>query len=203
MRITTSRVAATWLLPPVLARLQAEEPGIQVELVASDAISNLLRREADIAVRMLRPEQGSLVARRLGDIPIVPWAHRRYLDAAPPLREPTELAAHRLVGYDRDDTLRRGFAAMGMPLPREAFAVRTDDQVAYTRLIASGAGVGFLTTYVLAQLPGVERVLPSLAVPPLPCWLAVHREIRGNPVVARAWRFLVDALPAELRRGAA
>jgi DNA-binding transcriptional LysR family regulator len=202
VRITTSRVAAAWLLPPVLARLQAEEPGIQVELVGSDAISNLVRREADIAVRMLRPEQGSLVARRLGEIPIVPCAHRHYLDAAPPLREPADLAAHRLVGYDRDDTLRRGFAAMGMPLSREAFTVRTDDQVAYTRLVASGAGVGFLTTYVLAQLPGVERVLPSLVVPPLPCWLAVHREIRGNPVVARAWRFLVDALPGELRRGA-
>ncbi len=198
VRITTSRVAATWLLPPVIARLQAEEPGIQVELVGSDALSNLLRREADIAVRMVRPAQGSLVARRIGEIPIVACAHRRYLAEGPPLRVPEDLAAHRLVGFDRDDTVLRGFASMGMPMRREAFAVRTDDQVAYVQLVAAGAGVGFVTPYVLRQLPGVDRVLPMLAIPPMPCWLAVHREIRGNPVVARAWRFLADALPGAL-----
>ena len=198
VRITTSRVAATWLLPPVIARLQAEEPGIQVELVGSDALSNLLRREADIAVRMVRPAQGSLVARRIGEIPIVACAHRRYLAEGPPLRVPEDLAAHRLVGFDRDDTVLRGFASMGMPMRRVAFAVRTDDQVAYVQLVAAGAGVGFVTPYVLRQLPGVDRVLPMLAIPPMPCWLAVHREIRGNPVVARAWRFLADALPGAL-----
>lgn len=198
VRITTSRVAATWLLPSVLARLQAEEPGIDVELVGSDAISNLLRREADIAVRMVRPEQGSLVARRMGAIPIVACAHRRYLRDAPPLRVPADLLAHRLIGFDRDETVLRGFAAMGLPMRREQFALRTDDQVAYLQLVAAGAGVGFAAGYTLAQLPGVERVLPALTIPPLPCWLAVHREIRGNPVVARAWRFLVDALPAAL-----
>jgi DNA-binding transcriptional LysR family regulator len=63
VRITTSQVAATWLLPPVLAALQVAEPGIQIELVASNQLSNLLRREADIAVRMVRPQQSSLIAR--------------------------------------------------------------------------------------------------------------------------------------------
>ncbi|MEI7443426.1 MAG: LysR family transcriptional regulator [Burkholderiales bacterium] len=201
VRITASRIAATWLLPPVIVRLQAAEPGIQVELVGSDALTNLLRREADIAVRMVRPDQGSLIARRMGDIPIVACAHRRYLRDAPPLRTPTDLARHRLVGMDRDETIRKGFAAFGLPLDRDAFAVRTDDQIAYVRLVAEGAGVGFVTPYVLAQLPDVVRVLPMLEVPPLPCWLAVHREIRGNPVVARAWRVLVDALPAAIAAG--
>ena len=76
MRITTSEVAATWLLPPLIAQLQAQEPGIAVELVASNQLTNLLRREADIAVRMVRPAQASLVARKLGEIPIVAAAHR-------------------------------------------------------------------------------------------------------------------------------
>lgn len=198
VRITTSRVAACWLLPPVIARLQAEEPGIQVELVGSDAISNLLRREADIAVRMVRPEQGSLVARKVGDIPILACAHRRYLESAPPLRAPEDLAAHRLIGLDRNELMLKAFAALGLPLSREAFAVRTDDQVAYAHLVAAGAGIGFATPYVIARLPGVVPVLPMLAIPPLPCWLAVHREIRGNPVVARAWRVLVEALPGAI-----
>ena len=77
VRITTSQVAASCLLPPVLAALQQAEPGIQVELVASNQLSNLLRREADIAVRMVRPAQGSLVARKLGELPIVAAAHQQ------------------------------------------------------------------------------------------------------------------------------
>lgn len=198
VRITTSRVAATWLLPPVLARLQAEEPGIQLELVASDAISNLLRREADIAVRMARPSQGSLIARRMGEIPVVACAHRRYLRGAPPLRAPRDLLAHRLIGYDRDERVLRGFAAMGLPVGPEHFALRTDDQVAYAQLVGAGAGIGFLAGYSLRALPGVEPVLPGLAIPPMPCWLAVHREIRGNPVVAKVWRLLAEAIPTAL-----
>ena len=196
VRITTSEVAAVWLLPPVLAQLQAAEPGIQVELVASNALTNLLRREADIAVRMVRPAQQSLVARKLGDIPIVAAAHASYLARAGTPREPVDLLQHRLIGYDRDDTMRRGFAALGLPVTREHFTLRTDSQVAYGRLVASGAGIGFVARYNLAHWPGVVPLLPMLKIPPLPCWLAVHREIRGNALVRRVYDFLAEALPA-------
>ena len=195
VRISTSMVAATWLLPPVLAGLHAAEPGIQIELVASNALSNLLRREADIAVRMVRPAQASLVARKLGEVAIVAAAHESYLARAGTPRQPAELRQHTLIGYDRDDALLRGFAALGTPVAREHFALRTDDQVVYGRLVAAGAGIGFVAAYNLALWPGVQAVLPMLKIPPLPCWLAVHREIRGNRVVRRVYDFLAEALP--------
>ena len=195
VRITTSAVAATWLLPPLLAELQQAEPQIQVELVASNALTNLLRREADIAVRMVRPAQGSLVAKKLGEIDIVPAAHERYLARAGTPREPADLLRHRLIGFDRDDGIRRGFAALGFEVPREAFALRTDDQVAYGQLVAAGAGIGFVTRYCIAAWPGVKPLLPALKLPTLPCWLAVHREIRGNARVRRVYDFLAEALP--------
>jgi DNA-binding transcriptional LysR family regulator len=199
VRITTSQVAACYLMPPVLAALQQAEPGIQVELVASNQISNLLRREADIAVRMVRPTQGSLVARKLADLPIVAAAHPSYLQRQGTPRKQQDLLQHRLIGYDRDDTIERGFARMGLALPREAFALRTDDQVAYGRLVASGAGIGFVAQYNLAHWPGVVPLLPMLQIPPLPCWLAVHREIRGSRVVKRVYDFLAEAVPRELQ----
>ena len=115
------------------------------------------------------------------------------------------VAAYRLLpvdhlwgGYDRDDTIERGFTALGLPLAREAFVLRTDDQVAYGRLVAAGAGIGFVARYNIAHWPGVEPLLPMLAIPPLPCWLAVHREIRGNRIVRRVFDFLADALPGAL-----
>jgi len=200
VRISTSQVAAAWLLPSVLAALQAEEPGIAIELVASNQISNLLRREADIAVRMVRPAQATLVARKLADLPIVACAHASYLQRAGKLGEPIDLLQHRLIGYDRDDLLLRGFAALGFAVTRESFALRTDDQVAYGRLVAAGAGIGFVAAYNIRHWPGVLPVLPMLQIPPLPCWLAVHREIRGSRLVRRVYDYLAEAIPAELAR---
>jgi DNA-binding transcriptional LysR family regulator len=198
VRVTTSEVAASYLLPPVLVQLQQTEPGIQVELVASNQLSNLLRREADIAVRMVRPAQSSLVARKLADIAIVACAHDSYLRQAGTPRTPADLARHRLIGYDRDDTIERGFARMGLVLPREAFALRTDNQLAYGRLVAAGAGIGFVAAYNLRYWPGVQPVLPMLQIPPLPCWLAVHREIRGSALVRRVYDVLAAQIPLVL-----
>jgi DNA-binding transcriptional LysR family regulator len=168
--------------------------------VASNQLSNLLRREADIAVRMVRPTQSSLVARKLAELPIVAAAHRGYLQQRGIPRKPQELLQHRLIGYDRDDTIERGFARLGLVLPHQAFALRTDDQVAYGRLVASGAGIGFVALYNIAHWPGVLPLLPMLQIPPLPCWLAVHREIRGSKVVRRVYDFLAEAIPRELAR---
>ena len=198
VRITTSEVAATWLLPPLLAQLQAQEPGIAVELVASNQLTNLLRREADIAVRMVRPAQASLVARKLGEIPIIAAAHRDYLARFGTPKRPEDLAGHRLIGFDRDDGILQGFAQMGMPLTREHFALRTDAQIAYGQLVAAGAGIGFVAQYNLRHWPGVLALLPQLAIPPLPCWLAVHREIRASRLVRRVYDFLAEAIPPAL-----
>ena len=198
VRISTSFVTTSYLLPPVLAALQLEEPGITIELVGTNQISNLLRREADIAVRMVRPAQQSLVARKLADLPIVAAAHQRYLQRAGTPRQPADLLQHRLIGYDRDDTIERGFARLGFPLPRAQIVLRTDDQLAYGQLVAAGAGIGFVAAYNLPHWPGVVPLLPMLEIPPLPCWLAVHREIRSNRLVRRVYDFLADAIPRQL-----
>jgi len=199
VRVTTSQVAATWLLPQVLARLQRAHPEIEIEVVSSNELTNLLRREADIAVRMVRPVQSSLIAKKLGEIEIVAAAHKSYLAKAPPLRTADDLRQHRLVGFDRDDTIVRGAARFGLPLARADFAIRTDDQVAYGRLVAEGAGIGFVARYNLRHWPGVVVVLPGLLPEVLPCWLAVHREIRASRTVRTVYDFLACALPAEIR----
>ena len=198
VRVTASQVAAAWLLPNVLVALQQAEPGISIELVASNDISNLLRREADIAVRMLRPAQSSLLARKLGEVGIGAYAQRGYLKRAGMPRQPQDLLAHRLIGYDRDETILRGFARMGVAVQRESFALRTDDQVSCATLLAAGAGIGFIAHYNARQLPEVQRVLPQLQIPALPCWLAVHREIRSSTLVRRVFDFLAEAIPREL-----
>jgi DNA-binding transcriptional LysR family regulator len=198
VRLSASQVPAVTLLPPLLAELHQQEPGLQLELVATNAVSNLLRREADIALRMLRPAQSGLVARKLGEVAVVACAHESYLARRGTPRQAADLAGHTLLGMDRDTGILQGFAAAGMPLTREQFALRTDDQVAYAAWVMAGAGIGFVARYLADSTPGLVTLLPELPTPRLPAWLVVHREIRGNPAVRRVFDFLAEALPPRL-----
>jgi DNA-binding transcriptional LysR family regulator len=85
-----------------------------------------------------------------------------------------------------------------MPLARDSFALRTDDQVAYGQLIAAGAGIGFAAFYNLRHWPGVVPLLPMLDIPVMPCWLAVLREIRSSRLVRRVYDHLAEAIPRVL-----
>ena len=198
VRITASQPVACSLLPPVLAQMRLALPEVQVELVSSNEVSNLLRREADIALRMVQPDQASLVAKRIGKVTLGAYAHRDYLRRRGTPRQIQDLLAHELVGSDRDPAMLRGFASFGYPVPREAFAFRTDDLIAYWQAVRAGLGVGFLADY-LARMDGeLVALLPMLKIPPFPIWLTVHREIRTSPRIRAVYDFLAGAVPKVL-----
>lgn len=198
VRLSASQPVACVLLAPVLARLRRECPDIQIELVVSNEVSNLLQREADIAVRMVRPEQGSLLCRRIGQVQLGTFAHRDYLQRRGTPNSPAELLQHELIGNDRQGDIVRGFAGIGHVVGREQFGLRTDDLMAYDALVRAGAGIGFLARYLARHSEDLLPVLPALPIPPLPMWLVVHREIRSNPRIRAVWEHLVRELPVEL-----
>ena len=201
VRISAAAVAASYLLPACVAQLRIRHPGIEIEVVASNEVSNLLRRDADIALRMVQPTQESLVARRIATVPMGAFASKAYLKRrGRPSRAP-ELVQHDLVGLDTDDQLIQGLRDAGLLLSRKAFAVRCDDQVACTRFVEQGAGIGFMPLFVADQLKSVERVLPGLPAPALPMWLVVHREIKGNPLIRTVYDMLAEAVPTLLEGG--
>lgn len=196
VRITASVPVAVQLMPRVLAQMRTALPDVQVELVSSNAVSNLLRREADIALRMVRPDQSSLIARKLGDVEIYACAHQAYIQkhGAPDL--PQDLIKHQLIGGDADETIVQGFLAMGFPVRREHFALRCDDFIAQWQAVRAGLGIGFVAGYMQRSDPEVVRVLEGrLDIPPLPMWLTVHREIRTNQRIRKVFDFLAQALP--------
>jgi DNA-binding transcriptional LysR family regulator len=196
VRITASQPVALYLMPTVLAALREAQPEVQVELVSSNLVSNLLRREADIAVRMVRPDQSSLVARKLGEVGVGAYAHRSYLARRGAPDTLADLLQHDLVGGDSDSTIEQGFAAMGFPVAREAFVLRSDDMAVQWQAVRAGLGVGFCADYAARTDPEVVRVLPqTLNIPPIPMWLAVHREIRTSPRIRAVFDFLAQTLP--------
>ena len=199
VRITASVPVAVQLLPPVLAAMRQALPDIQIELVSSNQVSNLLRREADIAVRMVRPEQSSLIARKIGAVRLGAYASRGYLESHPPLRKATDLLQHELIGSDTDPAILQGFAAMGYPVTRSAFALRSADFIVQWQAVRAGLGIGFCADYMVRSDPDVVQVLAGqLKIPSLPMWLAVHREIRTNARIRRVFDYLANALAATL-----
>jgi DNA-binding transcriptional LysR family regulator len=198
VRVSASQPVACFVLPPVLAQMRTALPAVQVELVASNQVSNLLRREADIALRMVQPDQSSLVAKRIGKVTLSAYAHSDYLRRRGTPRQVQDLLSHDLVGGDRDETVLRGFAGLGFPVTRDAFALRTDDLVAYWAAVRAGLGVGFLGDYLGRMDSQLVRLLPTLRIPDLPIWLTVHREIRSSPRIRAVYDFLAAAVPRAL-----
>ncbi len=195
VRITTSQPVACFMMPPVLAAMRADLPDIQIELESSNAVSNLLRREADIALRMVRPDQSTLVAKKIGQIEVGAYASRAYLARRGTPAQARDLLSHDLIGFDKNEEMLRGFQAVDPSVTMEAFALRSDDLIVQSQAVRAGLGVGFLADYVVRDDPSVQRILQGLKLPELHMWLAVHREIRTNTLIRAVFDYLAKALP--------
>lgn len=198
VRISASQPIACFALPAVFAQMRLTLPQVQIELVASNSVSNLLKREADIAIRMVQPEQATLVARKIGKVAIRACAHQDYLRRRGVPRQPADLLSHDLIGSDRNDEILKGFTAMGFAVTRENFAFRTDDLIVVWQAVRAGLGIGFVSEHLIRTDPAVVPVLSKLAIEPLPVWLAVHREIRTNKRIRAVYDFLSDTLPGAI-----
>ncbi len=194
VRITSSTVTSHYILPPLLRELRREFPAIAIELVPSDSVENLLLRESDIAVRMFRPTQHELIAKKLGELPIVACAHQSYLGARGTPQVPEDLYGHDLIGLDRSDLMLNAARAIGFELTRENFTMRTDSQTAGWELIKAGLGVGFAQRGMVRETPGLRELLPMIVPPPLEVWLTTHRELFLSPRI----RAIYDRLAAGL-----
>jgi DNA-binding transcriptional LysR family regulator len=198
VRISASQPVACVLLPPILAQMRLALPHIAVELVVSNQVSNLLKREADIALRMVQPEQGSLIARRVGNVSIGTYAHHDYLRRRGTPKQPGDLLNHDLIAGDREDQVENGIRAMGYSIDPARFALRTDDLMAYAAAIRAGMGIGFVANYLARADTQLVPLLPMLKLPQLPIWLVVHREIRSSARIKAVYDFLARAVPQAL-----
>ena len=198
VRLTASVVVSNLILPPLIADLRREEPLIQVEIVASDASQNLLRRDADIALRMFDPTQNALIARRLGETPLGVYATRDYLARKGRPETMLDILNHDVIGFDRADDIIKGYAVMGYPVTRHQFPVRTDDQMVCWHLLLAGAGIGFAQCLLADAQPNLEKLDLSMTLPALPVWLVMHEEVRTNARIRRVADFLTARLTALL-----
>ena len=194
VRVTASEVISVEVLPPILAGIRRQYPHMAVELAPSNRIENLLRREADIAVRMQRPEQDVLVARRIGNIEVGLHAHRSYLKRCGRPSSWKEMAEHTLIGIDQETGYTRSLRHLLGGLQRDDFQIRTDSDVTQLACIRAGIGIGACQVRLAERHGALVRVLPELFSLQLDAWLAMHENLRSNPACQAVFTALAEGL---------
>jgi DNA-binding transcriptional LysR family regulator len=197
VRLSASEIIGVEVLPPILAQLHEAHPGLQIELVLSNRLQDLVQREVDIAVRMTTPSQGVLLGTRAGEVELGLYAHRTYLARHGTPADVADMAAHALIGFDVETPFIRAAQADFPMWQRERFAFRCESDLAQLALLRAGAGIGFCQKGIALRDPQLVPVLPDLPVMKLPLWVAMHADLRHSP----RCKTVFDGLVAGLRAG--
>lgn len=196
VRVTASEVIAVEALPPVLATLARRYPRLVIELSPSNRNEDVLRREADVAVRMVPPRQEALVARRIGAVPLGVHAHPDYLAGRPHPVRFADLAGHRLIGPQSDSPTLRAVQAAGFPVKLGELGFRSDSDHAQLAAIRAGLGIG-ICQVPIGRRDGLVRLLPDFRFD-LETWVVCHEDLRGLARVRTVFDALVAGLKAYL-----
>jgi DNA-binding transcriptional LysR family regulator len=199
IRITASDVITVEVLPAIITELHAAYPELTIELMPSNRIEDLLQREADIAVRMQRPSQGVLIARRIGDIELGMYAHKNYLARRGKPVRIDDLAGHALIGFDKETAFIRSMKTQLPEVRRELLALRTDSDLASLAMLRAGFGIGFCQIGLARRNPDLVRLFPKRISLKLDTWLAMHEDLRENPSCKVAFAALTKGLEKYVR----
>lgn len=199
VRLTAAEMMGCELLPPLLAEFTRRYPRIHLELTLSNRKLDLLRRDADIAVRMVRPTQKSLIARRVGFVSIGLFVHRRYVEAFGLPKGPEEISRHCLIGFDRDLDVMHSANGPKIHLTREQFRFRCDSAQGQLAALRAGVGIGACFVAVGERDPDLIRVFERTLSFQREVWLAIHRDARTTRRMRLLFDHLAERLSVSLR----
>lgn len=199
--ITASEVISAFLLPPILGAIRAEHPGIELELVASNAVRDLRRREADIAVRNAQPAQADLIGRKLHESRGWMYASAEYVARRGPFVTAEDWRRAEFFAFDRTELMLTGLGRLGVPVTWANFPFFVENHLVQWALAKQGLGICFMMEEVGDREPGMVRVAADRVPPmPVPVWLVSHRELATSRRIRAVYDRLADGLLAALRR---
>lgn len=191
--ITASEVISAFLLPPVIAALRREYPGIRLDLIASNTVRDLHRREADIAVRNVRPKHPDLIGRRVPDGAAGLYASPEYLQRNGTFETIDDLSRAEIINFDHTNVMLETLVQMGVNVSDKNFPIVAGNHLVQWALCRQGVALGFIMTEVGDRDPSVVRVVPDFTFP-VEMWLICHREL----YTSRRLRIVFDRLVTAL-----
>ncbi|MCA0940383.1 LysR family transcriptional regulator [Yangia mangrovi] len=196
--ITASEIYAAWLLPQLLPKIRAAAPGLTIEILASNAIRDLKRREADIALRNARPGQPDLIARRIADDRGSFYATSGYLATLPPIEALPDLAAAEFIAFEDPGPYGSFLRELGVPVTEANFPLVSSSHLVHWQMARAGLGIGVGPLGLGDPDPQLVRALPSLEIP-YPVWLVAHRELHTSRRIRLVYDLLAELIPPLLR----
>lgn len=197
--ISAAEAMAVLVLPPLLAKLRAQQPGIELEIIATSATSDLRRREADIAIRNVQPTHSELIARKLNQCNAYLYATPQYLQKIGSLSNIDELAHADYVGYDSNSAYLTVLEQIGIKLGAENFPYKTESHLTHWSIVKEGAAIGVMPDFVGDKEPLVQRVSDKLPPLPMDTWIVAHRELRTSRRIRTVFDYLVNELNALIK----
>lgn len=192
--VSATDAVAAQLLPPLVRRLREQEPGIAIEVISSNAVSDLLRREADIAIRHVKPEQPDLIARLIREASASFYASEDWVRIHGHPRNAEEATHLAFVGSDRSGQYLRYLRQHGLPLSEANFSCYAEHSVASWSLVRQGMGIGAMMDEIARDTPGIVRVLDDVPPVRFPIWLVSHRELRTSQRIRVVFEALAQGL---------
>lgn len=196
IRITASDMMSAYVLPDIMVRLRSMAPRLRVDVIAANDIRDILKREADIAIRHVRPEQPDLIARLVNDASAHLYASREYVAARGVPRSMADLAMHDFISFGEDARLVQGLAERGIVVPAENMRAGSTSSITAWELVRRGFGILPMSDDIADQFSDVVRILPDAAQMSFPVWLVTHRELNTNRRIRLVFDLLAEMLAA-------
>ncbi|HET8869701.1 MAG TPA: LysR family transcriptional regulator [Aquabacterium sp.] len=194
VRVTASQMIGGEVLPGLLGPFMAQNPHIAIELVLNNQQDDLLKGEADIAIRMVRPTQQSLQCKRIGRVDIGLFAHKRYVRARGTPQTLADLMNHVLIGPDQDPFVIHMAKQQHFPIEREMFTFRSDHDMAQLAALRAGLGIAGMQLAIGRKDENLVEILSDQVTFSLDMWLVMHKDQSRSPSVKLLFRYLSESL---------
>ncbi len=194
VRITASDVMSAHILPPALKTLREKAPLVEIDVVAANDIRDLQLREADIAIRHVRPEQPDLIAKLVDESTASFYASRSYLEKRGRPASFEDMPGHDFIGFGNNERMIEILNEVGLALTGENFRLGSESGVVAWELAKSGLGIVIMSDEVAADAPEMERLLPDMEAFVFPVWLTAHRELYTSRRIRLVFDVLADFL---------
>ncbi|MBF9041727.1 LysR family transcriptional regulator [Rhodobacterales bacterium HKCCE4037] len=192
--ISVSDMLAIHVMPEILEKLAAAAPELEVELIVTNDISDLLRREADIAVRHMRPTEPELIGRELTGSRARFYASQGFVQRHGNPRVMAEAQTMPFIGFGPPEEMAREMGLRGFDLPPGSGRLYSRTIFAAWQMVCAGLGIGMMSDDIAARSPGVVAVLEGEPSMPVDMWIVTHRELRRSRRIRLVWNILLEEL---------
>ena len=192
--ISVTDIFAQLVMPVIVGDLRKRAPQVRILVQASNTLSDLQRREADIAIRHVAPTQPELIARKVRDGHGRLYASRRYIERYGPFETAKDLVRADFIGAGDEDEMLEAIRGFGVDVTSASICAISDSGIGAWEMARAGLGVMPMLEELAEACPDMQVLLPDAPIYPVPYYLTTHRELHSSRRIRLVFDFLVEVL---------